>query len=45
MMKSSPSRTALAMSLMRALHSRFNSSPLFEDPWAIDSFPKLNAKG
>jgi methyltransferase (TIGR00027 family) len=33
MMESLPSRTALATSLMRALHSRFDPSPLFDDPW------------
>ena len=32
-MESSPSRTALVTSLMRALHSRRDSSPLLDDPW------------
>ena len=32
-MKSLPSRTALATSLMRALHSRFDPFPLFNDSW------------
>ncbi len=32
-MESLPSRTALATSLMRALHSRFDPFPLFDDPW------------
>jgi methyltransferase (TIGR00027 family) len=32
-MESSPSRTALVASLMRALHSRRNSAPLLDDPW------------
>ncbi|WP_271523235.1 class I SAM-dependent methyltransferase [Bradyrhizobium sp. CCBAU 53380] len=33
MMESLPSRTALATSLMRALHSRFDPFPLLNDPW------------
>ncbi|WP_158671942.1 class I SAM-dependent methyltransferase [Bradyrhizobium guangdongense] len=33
MMESLPSRTALATSLMRALHSRFAPFPLLIDPW------------
>ncbi|MGX4770431.1 class I SAM-dependent methyltransferase [Bradyrhizobium guangdongense] len=33
MMESLPSRTALVTSLMRALHSRFDPFPLFNDPW------------
>lgn len=32
-MESLPSRTAPATSLMRALHSRFDPSPIFDDPW------------
>jgi len=32
-MESSPSRTALVTSLMRALHSRLDPSPLLNDPW------------
>jgi methyltransferase (TIGR00027 family) len=32
-MQSSPSRTALVTSLMRALHSRHAPSPLLDDPW------------
>jgi methyltransferase (TIGR00027 family) len=33
MIESSPSRTALATSLMRALHSRRDPCPLLDDPW------------
>ncbi len=33
MVESSPSRTALVTSLMRALHSRCDPSPLLDDPW------------
>jgi len=33
MIESLPSRTALATSLMRALHSRSDPSPLLDDPW------------
>jgi methyltransferase (TIGR00027 family) len=33
MIESSPSRTALTASLMRALHSRRDPSPLLDDPW------------
>jgi methyltransferase (TIGR00027 family) len=33
MVESLPSRTALATSLMRALHSRADPSPLLDDPW------------
>lgn len=33
MMVSLPSRTALATSLIRALHSRFDPFPLLNDPW------------
>jgi O-methyltransferase involved in polyketide biosynthesis len=33
MVESSPSRTALVTSLMRALHSRRDPSPLLDDPW------------
>jgi O-methyltransferase involved in polyketide biosynthesis len=31
--ESLPSRTALATSLTRALHSRVDASPLLDDPW------------
>src|SRR3954452_8567484 len=40
MMESLPSRTALATSLMRALHSRFDPSPLFDDPWGDRLVPE-----
>lgn len=33
MIESTPSRTALATSLMRAAHSRLDPSPLIDDPW------------
>ena len=33
MVESSPSRTALVASLMRALHSRHDPSPVLDDPW------------
>ena len=33
MVESLPSRTALVASLMRALHSRADPSPLLDDPW------------
>jgi methyltransferase (TIGR00027 family) len=33
MVESSPSRTALVTSLMRALHSRHDPSPVLDDPW------------
>jgi methyltransferase (TIGR00027 family) len=33
MVESSPSRTATVTSLMRALHSRCDASPLLDDPW------------
>jgi methyltransferase (TIGR00027 family) len=33
MMESTPSRTALATSLMRAAHTRRDPSPLIDDPW------------
>src|ERR1700744_4027921 len=33
MMESAPSRTALATSLMRAVHTRRDPSPLIDDPW------------
>src|ERR1019366_1125379 len=38
--ESSPSRTALATSLMRALHSRRDPSPLLDDPWGDRLVPK-----
>jgi methyltransferase (TIGR00027 family) len=40
MIESSPSRTALATSLMRALHSRRDPSPLLDDPWGDRLVPK-----
>lgn len=40
MIESSPSRTALAASLMRALHSRRDPSPLLDDPWGDRLVPK-----
>lgn len=33
MIESAPSRTALSTSLMRAVHSRRDPSPLLDDPW------------
>ena len=40
MVESSPSRTALVTSLMRALHSRADPSPLLDDPWGDQLVPK-----
>ena len=40
MVESSPSRTALVTSLMRALHSRSDPSPLLDDPWGDQLVPK-----
>src|ERR1700727_1601722 len=40
MIESSPSRTALATSLMRALHSRRDPSPILDDPWGDRLVPK-----
>jgi methyltransferase (TIGR00027 family) len=40
MIESSPSRTALATSLMRALHARRDPSPLLDDPWGDRLVPK-----
>jgi len=40
MIESSPSRTALATSLMRALHSRRDPSPLLDDPWGDRLVPE-----
>jgi methyltransferase (TIGR00027 family) len=40
MIEASPSRTALATSLMRALHSRQDPSPLLDDPWGDRLVPK-----
>jgi methyltransferase (TIGR00027 family) len=39
-MLESPSRTALATSLMRALHSRSDPSPLLDDPWGDRLVPE-----
>jgi len=40
MIESSPSRTALATSLIRALHSRRDPSPLLDDPWGDRLVPE-----
>ena len=40
MIESGPSRTALATSLMRALHSRRDPSPLLDDPWGDRLVPQ-----
>jgi methyltransferase (TIGR00027 family) len=40
MIESTPSRTALATSLMRALHSRRDPSPILDDPWGDRLVPK-----
>jgi methyltransferase (TIGR00027 family) len=40
MIESTPSRTALATSLMRALHSRRDPSPLLDDPWGDRLVPE-----
>lgn len=40
MIESSPSRTALAASLMRAVHSRRDPAPLLDDPWGDRLVPK-----
>ena len=40
MIETSPSRTALATALMRALHSRKDPSPLLDDPWGDRLVPK-----
>jgi methyltransferase (TIGR00027 family) len=40
MMESFPSRTALATSLMRALHSRSDPYPLLDDPWGDRLVPE-----
>jgi methyltransferase (TIGR00027 family) len=40
MIESSPSRTALATSLMRALHARRDPSPLLHDPWGDRLVPQ-----
>ena len=40
MVESSPSRTALATSLMRSLHSRSDPSPLLDDPWGDRLVPE-----
>jgi methyltransferase (TIGR00027 family) len=41
MIESSPSRTALTTSLMRALHSRCDPSPLLDDPWGDRLVPEF----
>jgi O-methyltransferase involved in polyketide biosynthesis len=40
MVESLPSLTALATSLMRALHSRADPSPLLDDPWGDRLVPE-----
>ena len=45
MIESSPSRTALATSLMRALHARRDPSPLLDDPWGDRLVPKSERDG
>ena len=40
MIESTPSRTALSTSLMRALHTRRDPAPLLDDPWAHRLVPK-----
>ena len=40
MIGSGPSRTAIATSLMRAVHSRRDPSPLLDDPWGDRLVPK-----
>lgn len=45
MIESSPSRTALAASLMRALHSRRDPCPLLDDPWGDRLVPKSERDG
>lgn len=39
-MEASSSRTALATSLMRALHSRSDPAPLLDDPWGDRLVPE-----
>ncbi|WP_375786688.1 class I SAM-dependent methyltransferase [Bradyrhizobium sp. Pha-3] len=39
-MREAASRTAMATSLMRALHSRSDASPLLHDPWGDRLIPK-----
>jgi len=41
MVESLPSRTALVTSLMRALHSRTDPSPLLDDPWGVRLVPEV----
>ena len=38
-MREAASRTAMATSLMRALHSRSDASPLLDDPWGDRLIP------
>ena len=45
MIESSPSRTALATSLMRALHARRDPSPLLDDPWGDRLVPQSEREG
>jgi methyltransferase (TIGR00027 family) len=43
--ESLPSRTALVTSLMRALHSRSDPSPLLNDPWGDRLVPESEREG
>src|SRR5271167_2084344 len=45
MIEASPSRTALVTSLMRALHSRRDPSPLLDDPWGDRLVPEVFRDG
>ena len=45
MIKIPPSRTALVTSLMRALHSRRDPSPLIDDPWGAVWYRNPSATG
>jgi methyltransferase (TIGR00027 family) len=40
MIESTPSRTALVTSLMRAVHSRLDPAPILDDPWGDLLVPK-----
>ncbi len=41
MIEATPSRTALATSLMRATHTRCDPSPLIDDPWGDSLLSKV----
>lgn len=45
MIESGPSRTALFTSLMRALHSRHDPTPLLDDPWGDRLVPNSERDG